>query len=94
MARKPIANDDKSSYYEGIFGKGEGAKMYFAFKMIPIFFFAMCGAIVLAWLGCYLTNIYSDLRIEFLSVLGVVVPIFSAPLTFMLGYLYGKPIEK
>jgi hypothetical protein len=31
---------------------------------------------------------------EFLSVMGVVVPFISAPLTFMLGYLYGRPADK
>jgi pilus assembly protein TadC len=83
MPRKNIANNEKVSYYEGIFGKGEEAKMYFAFRLIPILLFSMCGAILASFAISYI------LKIDFLSLLGVVVPIFSAPLTFMLGYLFG-----
>jgi hypothetical protein len=83
MSRKNIANDDKTSYYEGIFGKGEEAKMYFAFSLIPKLLFLMCGAILVSFAISYV------LKIDFLSLLGVVVPIFSAPLTFMIGYLFG-----
>lgn len=83
MARKNIENDGKRNYYEITYGKGEDAKMYFAFRLIPKLLIMMCGAIIASFFASYF------LKIEFLSMLGVVVPIFSAPLTFMLGYLFG-----
>jgi pilus assembly protein TadC len=83
MPRKTINNNEKTSYYEGIFGKGEEAKMYFAFRLIPILVFSMCVVVLLSFVASYF------LKIDILPILGVVVPIFSAPLTFMLGYLFG-----
>ena len=86
------SNIDKNpviSEYERMFGKGENAKMYFAFRLITVVFWGMCIALVLSFVGCFLVAKYTDMKVELLAVLGIVGPIFSAPLTFMLGYLYG-----
>ena len=82
MARKNIETDGKRNYYEITYGKGEEAKMNFAFRLIPILFFTMCGAILASFVASYF------LKIDVLNLFGIVIPIFSAPLMFTLGYLF------
>ena len=89
-----IENNKPTNYYLGIYGKGEDAKMYFAFKLIPICLALMFIAIILVFLTDFLFIKFLGISFNPLSVLGIVVPIFSMPLSFMLGYLYGKPADK
>jgi len=78
-----VVNDFEKKY-----GKGINARINFAFQLIPIFFFTMT-IIVSGIVGFGLIT-----NIDVSSYLAVIVPVFTAPLTFMLGYLYGKPVEK
>jgi len=93
-SKNNIEKPSPVSYYAGIYGKGEEAKMNFAFKLIPTCITAMCVAIAMVFTAHFLLLHFTGNGIELLSVLGVVAPIFSMPLTFTLGYLYGKPAEK
>jgi hypothetical protein len=88
MPRKIIIINEKTCYYEGVFGKGDNAKMYFAFSLITKLLFFMFVSV----LSSFIASHY--LSIDVFPILGVVVPIFSAPLTFMMGYLYGTPADK
>ena len=97
MAKIDTSDIDKTPFiseYKRIYGEGNEAKMYFAFRLIQIAFATMCVSIILVFVGCFLISKYTEMNVEFMSVLGIVVPFFSAPLTFMLGSLYGKPIDK
>jgi len=86
--KKAVDNTGQVSYSEGIYGKGDEAKMYFAFRLIPIFFYIMAAAIgVIVIIGIIFNT-------DVIPLLAIIIPVLSAPLTFMLGYLYGKPVEK
>ena len=80
--------DKKINMFELKYGKGLSAKMYFAFELIPVLFFTM--TIIIAGIIAFGLITNKDIS----SYLAVIVPVFTAPLTFMLGYLYGKPVEK
>jgi energy-converting hydrogenase Eha subunit A len=88
MSRQKLENNSSLSYYEGIYGKGGEPRMYFAFRIIPILLIALGAFIILSIIGFFIVG--SDV----LPVVGVLAPLISAPLTFMLGSVYGKPTDK
>jgi len=89
LDKKPIISESERKY-----GTGDNAKMHFAFRLIPICIIAMCVSIAAVLATHFLLLNFTGNGLELLPVLGFVVPTFSMPLTFMLGYLYGKPAEK
>jgi len=77
--KKDIDRPDLVSHYTGIYGKGEEAKMNFAFRVVPAFFFTMVAVVM---------GIVLDF--DLFPVIAVIGPIFSAPISFMLGHVYGR----
>jgi len=82
--KKGIGKPDLVSHYTGTYGKGEEAKRNFAFRLVPAFFYTLVAVVV----SLVVTGLV--LEVDLFPVIAVIGPIFSAPISFMLGHVYGK----
>jgi len=80
---KNIDKNTVISEYERKYGKGDNAKMYFAFRLVNIFSIVFFSFLALAFIGFFIKGA------EILPLFGLAIPVISSPLTFTLGYLYG-----